>query len=203
MNYPWKTYVAIGDSFTLGIGDTIDGLELIGTADLLASEIKKFQPNLIYKNLAVADLTAAEIKECQFGPAIEFKPDIISIIAGANDILRRSWSPSNFETTMREMFNEVQSKKILLITANWPEFPFIKRLPSAISQRFIRNINSGNLIIKRLADEYNAVFLDVFTLSKTMGEIMWSKDGIHPNSLGYERICEEIITRLKDYLSQR
>ena len=38
--HPWKHYTAIGDSFTEGIGDPVDGFQFIGCMERLAQVLK-------------------------------------------------------------------------------------------------------------------------------------------------------------------
>ncbi len=37
---PWTHYVAIGDSFTQGVGDPVDGFAKLGAMDLLAAAFR-------------------------------------------------------------------------------------------------------------------------------------------------------------------
>ena len=76
-------YVAIGDSFTAGTGSPP------GEAwpDRLASALRLRNPSLAFRNLAVEGATSAEVID-QLGEAIELEPDLVTLVCGANDVLR-------------------------------------------------------------------------------------------------------------------
>ena len=99
---PWDSFVAIGDSFTEGMTDTLDESSndpiYIGWADRLAMELSQRrisdgkQP-LKYANLAIRGRLIKQIYREQFAAALAMKPDLISIIAGGNDLIRPGCSP--------------------------------------------------------------------------------------------------------------
>ena len=77
-------YVALGDSFTAGTGCPP------GEAwpDRLASGAARAQPvGLAFRNLAVEGATSAQVLE-QLPEALELEPDLVTVVCGANDVLR-------------------------------------------------------------------------------------------------------------------
>ncbi|MDN5853315.1 MAG: SGNH/GDSL hydrolase family protein, partial [Actinomycetia bacterium] len=83
-------YVALGDSFTEGVGDDEptrpNGLR--GWADRVAEQISTLTPDFGYANLAVRGRLLRPVVSEQVEPAIALDPDLITIYAGANDIMR-------------------------------------------------------------------------------------------------------------------
>ena len=89
----FRSYVAIGDSFTEGLGDELPDGRLRGWADLvalgLALQLEASDGGLFrYANLAIRGRKLAGIISEQVEPAIALRPDLVTIYAGANDILR-------------------------------------------------------------------------------------------------------------------
>lgn len=82
-------YVALGDSGTEGVGDQPhpDGSER-GWADRLAEFLADANPQLLYANLAVRGSLAAQVREQQVAPALALEPDLITVVAGINDVIR-------------------------------------------------------------------------------------------------------------------
>lgn len=66
--HPWVNYVAMGDSFTVGVGD--ESNEQLGAAGRLAKALQHFRSELRYTNLAQTGATTAEIRACQLQPAL-------------------------------------------------------------------------------------------------------------------------------------
>jgi lysophospholipase L1-like esterase len=195
--HPWKHYVAIGDSFTAGLGDAVEGIEPLGTADRLAAALRRSRPGLRYTNLAQPGLTSAEIRAGQLELALSLAPDLVSVVAGANDILGRAWDPERFEADLRRMFEALVRLDATLVTATLPNFPLLATLPGSIGVRLHRHILKGNAIIQRLASDFGAICLDLMPLSTLFDPALWSVDGIHPNARGYLEITSRMIQRLE------
>jgi lysophospholipase L1-like esterase len=82
-------YVAIGDSLSEGVGDDPwpDGTPR-GWTDRLAGLLKDHHGLVEYANLAVRGYKAGQVREFQLDAAAALAPDIVTITAGMNDILR-------------------------------------------------------------------------------------------------------------------
>nr|BFE78925.1 hypothetical protein GCM10020093_015260 [Planobispora longispora] len=87
------SYVALGDSFTEGLNDHISGDRYRGWADRLAERLAADAPELRYANLAVRGRLIRQILDEQVPQAEELAPDLISLCAGGNDILRPGGDP--------------------------------------------------------------------------------------------------------------
>ena len=87
----WQRYVAVGDSFTEGIGDPRPGGGDRGWADRVAESLVTTQPDLTYANLAIRGRKLAQIVAEQVPEAIALQPDLVSFAGGVNDALRRHW----------------------------------------------------------------------------------------------------------------
>lgn len=83
-------YVALGDSFTEGVGDDDptrpNGLR--GWADRVAEVLSTRSDDFGYANLAIRGRKLPAILSEQLGPAIALRPDLVTIHGGGNDVLR-------------------------------------------------------------------------------------------------------------------
>ena len=86
----FRRYVALGDSFTEGVGDPDPSRPngLRGWADRVAEVLATKEPDFGYANLAIRGRKLAAILREQVDPALALQPDLITIYAGANDIVR-------------------------------------------------------------------------------------------------------------------
>src|SRR5690554_4147902 len=93
--HPWTRYVAIGDSFTEGIGDPEPTAEggMRGWADRVAEVLAHQSEDFAYANLAVRGKLLRGIRDDQAELALALNPDLISVSAGGNDILRPGTDP--------------------------------------------------------------------------------------------------------------
>lgn len=90
---PWRTYVALGDSFTEGVGEPDDHGGWRGWADQLAERLAMTRPYLRYANLAVRGLMLEQILDHQVPAAEHLAPDLVTICAAGNDFLRPRVDP--------------------------------------------------------------------------------------------------------------
>ena len=82
------SFVALGDSFTEGLNDYGPDGALIGWADRLADVLSARAAGFLYANLAVRGKLLRDVLDEQVAPAIAMSPDLVSVAAGGNDILR-------------------------------------------------------------------------------------------------------------------
>ena len=95
-------FVALGDSFTEGVGDDDPARPngVRGWADRVAEQLGAADPGFGYANLAIRGRKLRQILAEQVEAAVELKPTLVSIYAGANDILRpRSTSTNCWSST--------------------------------------------------------------------------------------------------------
>jgi lysophospholipase L1-like esterase len=87
----WSRYVALGDSTSEGLEDPLpDGSGYRGWTDRLAERVATLNPELTYANLAVRGKLARQVREDQLDAALALEPDLVTVVAGLNDVLRRS-----------------------------------------------------------------------------------------------------------------
>ncbi len=87
-----RSYVALGDSFTEGVGDPDvsrpNGVR--GWADRVAEVLGTLDEGFRYANLAVRGRKLQGVLDEQLEPALALGPDLVTVYAGGNDILRPS-----------------------------------------------------------------------------------------------------------------
>lgn len=195
--HPWHHYVALGDSFTEGVGDPVDGFAMLGAVDLLAAALRRANPDLRFTNLAQRGLGVSEIFEQQLEPALQLKPDLVSVVAGANDVLTGRFSAARWEEEFGRMFAVFAHASATVIVANLPDFPILRTLPAALQTRVRGNLARGNDVIQRLAAQHQAVLVDARAISARSEPADWSEDGVHLNARGYFKFAQEVLKVLE------
>jgi hypothetical protein len=77
------SFVALGDSFTEGIGDPYPDGTYQGWADRFARQLAATSAGLTYANIAVRGKLVAQVIDEQVPVAIRLAPDLVSIAAAA------------------------------------------------------------------------------------------------------------------------
>jgi len=186
----YRSYVAIGDSLTEGLGDLgfKKNRESKGWADrlagILAAEAKSFGEPFAYANLAVRGSSALEILTGQLEDALRIKPDLVTIMAGANDIMA---SPKGHDA-IRALFRgaitrlyEAGVQVLIVNTVNPGHFPVFK-----IMARKSREMSA---LIESVASEFGAPVLDIFELQEFSKMAFWCDDLVHFSDHGHQLIA--------------
>ncbi|PDZ55378.1 lipase [Bacillus cereus] len=189
----WKRFVAIGDSFTEGIGDEVEGIALKSWVDHFVQLCEK---DIEYANFAKRGLVTEEIRLQQLEKALTFNSDLVSLIAGANDVLKGRWNHDAYKNDMEFMIDTLSKAGADIIIANLPDFTV--RLPFASEKKQVikEQLLEANEVIHSLSREYKLHHVDFWNHHLVNDNTLWSKDLIHPNSKGYVKVAELIFSSL-------
>ncbi|MEG7879759.1 SGNH/GDSL hydrolase family protein [Bacillus paranthracis] len=191
--YMWKRFVAIGDSFTEGIGDEVEGIVLKSWVDHF---VQLCVNDIEYANFAKRGLITKEIRSQQLEKALTFNPDLVSLIAGANDVLKGRWNHYAYKEDMKCMIDTLSETGADIMIANLPDFTV--RLPFSTEKKQVlkEQLLEANEVILSLSREHQLHHIDFWNHQLVNDNTLWSKDFIHPNSKGYVKVAELIFSSL-------
>ncbi|AYY27025.1 SGNH/GDSL hydrolase family protein [Bacillus paranthracis] len=189
----WKRFVAIGDSFTEGIGDEVEGIALKSWVDHF---VQLCVNDIEYANFAKRGLVTKEIRSQQLEKALTFNPDLVSLIAGANDVLKGRWNHYAYKEDMKCMIDTLSKTGADIMIANLPDFTV--RLPFSTEKKQVlkEQLLEANEVILSLSREHQLHHIDFWNHQLVNDNTLWSKDFIHPNSKGYVKVAELIFSSL-------
>lgn len=189
----WKRFVAIGDSFTEGIGDEVEGIALKSWVDHF---VQLCVNDIEYANFAKRGLVTKEIRSQQLEKALTFNPDLVSLIAGANDVLKGRWNHYAYKEDMKCMIDTLSETGADIMIANLPDFTV--RLPFSTEKKQVlkEQLLEANEVILSLSREHQLHHIDFWNHQLVNDNTLWSKDFIHPNSKGYVKVAELIFSSL-------
>ncbi|NYE94937.1 lysophospholipase L1-like esterase [Psychromicrobium silvestre] len=184
--HPWSRYVAMGDSFTEGIGDpepTSPGGHR-GWADRLAEELSKGHQDFAYANLAIRGRLLQQILDEQLAPALALNPDLISISAGGNDLIRPGSDPDALAESLDAAVGKMAASGATVLLFNGPDIRDTPVLGLVRGRVAIYNEN-----LRTVAARHDAVIADMWSLRELSGPAMWDDDRLHFSPLGHHRIA--------------
>ena len=184
----FSRYVALGDSSTEGLEDPDGRGGYRGWADRLAEHVARAHPGLHYANLAVRGKSAGEIKASQLAAAIAMRPDLATVVAGMNDLLRGNWSAARVAGEVGEMVHTLSALGATVVMFTIPDVSSRMRLGTTLSQRTA----DLNVELRAIAATEKAVLLDLASHELAHDPRMWAVDRLHGNPAGHARIAEEI-----------
>ncbi|AZM52576.1 lysophospholipase [Streptomyces sp. WAC 01529] len=185
-HHSYARYVAIGDSQTEGVGDGDEAHGYRGWADRLAEILAADNPGLTYANLAVRGRLTAGIKAEQLGPALALKPDLVTVMAGMNDLVRPGFDAARVAADIEEMFTALTAAGAHVATVTFPDIGRIVPL----ARRALPRVLDLNARIRAAADRHGVTVLDTFPHRITTDPRLWSGDRLHASPLGHARIAD-------------
>lgn len=188
-------YVAIGDSFTEGLGDTLpDGTER-GWADLVAAGLAAGSAEPVsYANLAIRGRLLEQIVTEQLDAALSLDPlpTLLSLNGGGNDMMRPGSDMAHLVALTEQALIRCAEAgvRVLLLSGADPS----DRLPFGSMMR-----RRGELLtesVARFATRFDIVFVDMFHDREIRRAGYWSADRLHLNSNGHRRVAGLVLTAL-------
>lgn len=179
------SFVALGDSFTEGLGDRYpNGAGYRGWADRFAERLGAGRPGLRYANLAVRGKVIADVVADQVPLAIAMVPDLVSIAAGGNDLLRPRADPDALAEAFEAVVAEVRTTgcRVMVFTGFDPRtFPVI---------RLVRGKAAAyNMHLRAIADRHDCLLVDLWSMRVLDDPREWSPDRLHLSSDGHRRVA--------------
>jgi lysophospholipase L1-like esterase len=178
-------YVALGDSQTEGLGDGDDTVGLRGFADRFAEHLAALEPALQYANLAVRGRTAGQVRTQQLGPALALRPDLATVVAGVNDLLRPRYDAAEVAGHLEEMFAALTDAGTHVVTLTFPDIAKIAPLARPLRSR----VSDLNTRIRAAAARHGVAVAETGRQAVTTDPRLWTADRLHASALGHERIA--------------
>ena len=192
-----SSYAALGDSFTAGTGCEPEDR----WADRLARGLRGRNPSLTYGNLAAHGATSEEVLE-QVGPALQLEPDLVTVICGANDVLR-SVRPDidGYAHRLAEIFDRLRSAlpRVAILTATSPESWSFLELGPRTESRVSNGIRNLNRATRSVSASRGVPCVDVADHPGLDDATNFSADGLHPSAAGHERAARELAAALHEH----
>jgi lysophospholipase L1-like esterase len=201
----WRSYVAVGDSFTEGLDDPRPHGGYRGWADLvaarLAEEYRSAQlgrpaaeetHDFRYANLAVRGRLFDSVVDDQVTVALRMRPDLVSFAAGGNDVLRRSFDGP----AMMARFDEV----VRLLRASGADVVVFRfadvtaRLPGR--RLILPRMMLLNRVVQEVAEKHGAFVVDMWGDTEFLNPRLWSIDRLHLSPAGHRRVAAHVLTAL-------
>lgn len=192
MTHPWRSYVAIGDSFSEGLEDHYPDGSMRGWTDRLAQALadRRGEP-VRYANLAIRGRLLGPIIAEQLEPAIALRPDLVSLVGGGNDILRLSADPDELAAQIEAAVIRLREAGIDVLLATG-----IDPADSPIIRLTRNRVAVFNSHVFSIARRHNVHVFDQWSMRSIRDWRLWYEDRLHLNAEGHERILQAALVGL-------
>jgi lysophospholipase L1-like esterase len=188
-------YVAIGDSFTEGVGDPVPG-GVRGWADLVALGLAADAGRGVhYANLAIRGrlLEPIATEQCDAALELDPRPDVMTFNGSGNDMMRPGWNAVRIEALIRRVMERTESAGVRLVMLSGPDPT--ERLPRG--RVFAERAGELMEIVDRVVGEYpHVMFVDNYRDREMRRAAYWSEDRLHLNALGHSRVAARVLAAM-------
>jgi lysophospholipase L1-like esterase len=194
----WRSYVAVGDSFTEGMNDYGPDGTFRGWADLvaerLATELAQAEPGeqFHYANLAIRGRLFDRIVDEQVPEAMRMRPDLVSFAGGGNDVLRRQFDPAPMMVRFDDVVRMLRANGSDVIIFRWANVT--TRLPG--SRMILPRMALLNQAVQEVTDRHGAIMVDLWHDEEFHNPRLWSEDRLHMAPVGHRRVAAHVLTGL-------
>ncbi|MCC6269888.1 MAG: SGNH/GDSL hydrolase family protein [Microbacteriaceae bacterium] len=198
-----RSYAAIGDSFTEGVGDDLPDGSVRGWADFVAQGLavasasgdasNDADTHFGYANLAIRGRLLGPIIDEQLDAAITLRPDLLSLNGGGNDIMRPKVSVESVADQLAEAAERAMAAGIhvLLLSGGNPthHIPLGARIE-------LRGEQLAAAVRARVPKSEMITFVDNWSDTELTNLRYWSIDKLHLNALGHRRVASNVLSAL-------
>jgi len=186
-------YVAVGDSFTEGLGDPYpdpaDGFR--GWADRVAEVLATRTPDFAYANLAVRGKLVRQILVEQIGAAVALQPDLVTISAGGNDVIRPGTDPDVIAAIFEQAIARLAKTGATIVVFTGVDVGWSGTFKAIRGKVAIYNEN-----VRKIAQKYGCLVADQWSLTEIHDQRMWSVDRLHMSPLGHQAVARMVLRTL-------
>lgn len=180
----WKSWIALGDSFTEGLSDAASDGSYVGWADRVAAMLGAQDPNFRYANIALRGKHMHDVIDEQVPIVLQAKPNLVTLCAGGNDIVTPGSDvdavADSFESAVVDILDA--GCELVIFTGPDPKpQPLLRRVRGKVA------IFNGHL--RAIADRYGLTLVDLWAMKVLNDRRAWSEDRLHFSTEGHRRIA--------------
>lgn len=189
----FQRFVAIGDSFTEGFGDPDVGSPggLRGWADRVAEVLATTTDDFAYANLAVRGRLLGRIVDEQIEPAVALRPDLITISAGGNDVIRPGTDPDAIAARLDPALATLTATGATVVLFTGVDVAF-----SPVFRRIRGKVAIFNELLRGLAAKHDLLIADQWSLKPIQDAALWCDDRLHLNADGHHEVARMVLSTL-------
>ncbi|MFE0025990.1 SGNH/GDSL hydrolase family protein [Amycolatopsis sp. NPDC059021] len=185
--------VCLGDSFTEGVGDDDPAAPngVRGWADRVAEQLAAHEPDFRYANLAIRGKLLKQVLAEQLRPALDLGPDLVTLYAGGNDLMR----PKVDIDALAESYDEAVGR-LRASGARVVLFTGVDGVEDALFRKIRGRVAIYNEFVRGIAARHDALLVDMWAMRQLRDRRLWAPDRLHLNALGHTEIAIAVLGAL-------
>ena len=187
---PYRSYVALGDSLSEGLGDFTfhQSREYNGWTDRLAGalarEARDLGHDFHFANLAIRGAKLEKIVSTQLPLALRLQPDLVTLMAGSNNLMGKDQNLPALKALLTDAVQTLLAAGCDVVLANTIN-PMHLRVFAPLRKRAHR----FSLMIEEVAGELEVPVLDIFGIEDFEALVYWAEDMVHFSGHGHIKVA--------------
>ncbi|NKQ52150.1 SGNH/GDSL hydrolase family protein [Amycolatopsis sp. K13G38] len=188
-----KRFVALGDSFTEGVGDDDPARPngVRGWADRVAEQLAVREPELRYANLAIRGRLLGPVLAEQLEPALAMDPDLVTIYAGGNDLMRPKVDIDSLVAAYDAAVARLAGTGATIVL-----FTGVDGVEDPVFRTMRGRTAIYNEHIRLIAARHGARLVDMWAMRQLRDRRLWSADRLHLNPRGHTEVAVAVLDAL-------
>ena len=197
-----KSYLALGDSYTIGQSvETKDRFPAQTVALLRQQDISINDP--VY--IAQTGWTTANLQSAVAAQNPSPAYDVVSLLIGVNDQYQGQDTAGyalRFTQLLEKAIQLAKGNKRHVFVLSIPDYSVTSFVPAGAKEKVRREIEWFNAINKRIATAYSVSYTDITpsTREAEMNPALVAGDGLHPSGLEYKKWAAMLAPKMKEVL---
>ena len=189
--------VGLGDSVTAGVGDLVPAGHTPGWAAHLAVALGASD----YLCLARTGARMRDVVAEQLADAVAFKPDLVTLLIGGNDVLRSDFNPVRVAREARDVCLELTAAgSVVLVVLLHDPSKVLPRGGVAVGRVLaVRAAAVNSALLTDLAGLPGVVVLDPQHFDMAHQRSTWHIDRMHPSAQGHRALASIAAARLAQH----
>ena len=201
-NNETKTFLALGDSYTIGESVAVTDRFPAQTAALLRQDgLKIADP--VY--IARTGWTTTNLQQAINAQNLAPNYDIVTLLIGVNDQYQRmdtSGYTSRFTQLLQKAIELARGNKRHVFVVSIPDYSVTPFVPASDKQRVSTEVDWFNRINKRITESFGVSYTDITPSSRegSSNPSLIANDGLHPSGLEYRKWAQLLAPKIKAVL---
>ncbi|MBF6175877.1 SGNH/GDSL hydrolase family protein [Nocardia blacklockiae] len=190
---PWRRIALIGDSTAHGAGDPSPGYREMYWAPRVLQVLRQAVGEVEFLNTGRINATTRQVLDEQLDAALAFGPDLLYIACGGNDL----WTDNPDYAAAEDNLNRICAAG-QAIGARLATMTIADAVPEHIPalRPFHARLDELNKVIRRVAERYDAILVDLWWHPVGHRPTVMSADNIHFNISGHAVVAAEVVKAL-------
>ncbi len=182
--------IAMGDSSVFGVGDHGNDIPSVGFGwtGRIAHDLKAER----FVNVAKNGARARHLPTDQLPAVIAYRPHMVLICIGTNDVLRGDFSPEEIRSCLETVCKSAIEIGSLVVMLGLPDPIRTAPGPMALRRILSDRVIIINEILDEIAGDGLAIVVPTWNSRIAHERRMWHVDRMHPSALGHQHIADSV-----------